>query len=219
MLVGPARRERVRTHRDQTPRRAADIALIPCGLRRRRRPRRPHSMLQLTKKTEYGLIALIHLADRDGQIVSAREIAACYPVPKRLMAEVLKELCQHELVHSTRGATGGYALARPAYAITLGEVVRVLEGMPTLASCEALGMFRADAGSCDVEPVCPIKSPIQRVRVAIWDVLQKTTLQDMSRAGAHSRSRAAQHPVPVPVPVPVASPAPLLSRLPSEPRS
>jgi Rrf2 family nitric oxide-sensitive transcriptional repressor len=174
-------------------------------------------MLQLTKKTEYGLIALIHLADREGQVVSAREIAAAYPVPKRLMAEVLKELCQHELVHSTRGATGGYALARPAYAITLGEVVRVLEGMPTLASCEALGLFRADAGTCDVEPVCPIRSPIQRVRVAIWDVLQKTTLNDMSRAGARSRARGT--PQPLRVPVPVAPTAPLLSRLPAEPHT
>lgn len=171
-------------------------------------------MLQLTKKTEYGLIALIHLADREGQVVSAREIAAHYPVPKRLMAEVLKELCQHELVHSTRGATGGYTLARPAFAITLGEVVRVLEGMPTLASCEALGMFRADAGACDVEPVCPIKSPIQRVRGAIWTVLQETTLQDMSRAGARSRALAA----PQPVPVALNTPAPLLSQRPPEPR-
>lgn len=170
-------------------------------------------MLQLTKKTEYGLIALIHLADRDGQVVSAREIAAHYPVPKRLLAEVLKELCQHEIVHSTRGATGGYALARPAYAITLGEVVRVLEGMPTLASCEALGMFRTEAGACDVEPVCPIKSPIQRVRGAIWAVLQKTTLQDMSRAGARARGRGAPDPLVAPL-----TTAPLLSQLPAEPR-
>ena len=158
-------------------------------------PRAASSMLQLTKKTEYGLIALIHLADREGQIVSAREIAAHYPVPKRLMAEVLKELCQKELVHSTRGATGGYMLARPAYAITLGEVVHVLEGMPTLTSCESLALFRSDAGTCDVEPVCPIRSPIQRVRGAIWAVLQKTTLQDMSRAGARARVDGAADPL------------------------
>jgi Rrf2 family nitric oxide-sensitive transcriptional repressor len=172
--------------------------LLTRAIRRLRRT--STSMLQLTKKTEYGLIALIHLADREGQVVSAREISAHYPVPKRLMAEVLKELCQHELVHSTRGATGGYTLTRPAGSITLGEVVRVLEGMPTLASCESLALYQT--GSCDVEPVCPIKNPIQRVRAAIWSVLQRTTLQDMSRAGtrAHlglSEARSVQRPEPV----------------------
>lgn len=148
-------------------------------------------MLQLNKKTEYGLIALIHLADREGEVVSAREIAEHYPVPKRLLAEVLKQLCQHELVSSQRGATGGYSLGRPAARITLGEVVQVLEGMPTLASCEALALYHA--GSCGVEPVCPIKSPIQRVRGAIWGVLQRTTLKDMTRAG----SAALGAPLPV----------------------
>ena len=49
-------------------------------------------MLQLTKRTEYGLIALVHLADHEGEVVSAREIGEFYPVPKRLLAEVLKGL-------------------------------------------------------------------------------------------------------------------------------
>ncbi len=49
-------------------------------------------MLQLTKRTEYGLIALVHLVDRRGEFVSAREIGDSYQVPRRLLAEVLKEL-------------------------------------------------------------------------------------------------------------------------------
>ena len=76
-------------------------------------------MLQLTKRTEYGLIALVHLMDQrdlashsEAVFVSAREIGERYPVPRRLLAEVLKDLARAELVDSARGSTGGYSLAR-----------------------------------------------------------------------------------------------------------
>ena len=60
-------------------------------------------MLKLTRRTEYGLIALMHLADREGEVVSAREIGDRFPVPKRVLAEVLKDL--HH-AHLARGASG-----------------------------------------------------------------------------------------------------------------
>ena len=144
----------------------------------------PHGiMLQLTKRTEYGLIALVHLVDREGEFVPAREIGEQYPVPPRLLAEALKDLQREGLVESQRGASGGYSLARPAEHVTLGDVVTALEGRPSLTGCEALGAY--SAGGCDVEPVCPIKSPIQRVRAGIWSVLQGTTLRDLARGPLH----------------------------------
>src|SRR5687768_16362762 len=111
-------------------------------------------MLQLTKRTEYGLIALVHMVDREGGFVSVREMSEHYQVRRRLLAEVLKDLCRASLVGSARGATGGYSLSRPAESITLGEVVAALEGRPRLASCEALPI--AHDGECGLEPVCPI---------------------------------------------------------------
>lgn len=139
----------------------------------------PPTMLQLTKRTEYGLIALVHLVDREGEFVSAREIGDAYPVPKRLLAEVLKDLGRSGLVDSQRGATGGYALARPADSIRLGEVIAAVEGAPSLTGCDSsLGAYTA--GGCDVSPVCPIKSPMQRIRIGIWDLLQRTTLRDLA---------------------------------------
>ena len=134
-------------------------------------------MLQLTKRTEYGLIALVHMVDREG-VVSAREICDRYPVPKRLLAEVLKDLGRADIVASQRGATGGYSLARPASEITLGEVVAALEGQPTLASCESLSP--AKNGECEVEPTCPIRSPIHRIRERIWDLMDRTTLRSIA---------------------------------------
>ncbi len=136
-------------------------------------------MLQLTKRTEYGLIALTHLVFQEGRVASAREIAEHYPVPKRVLAEVLKGLTAARLVDSHRGAHGGYTLARPADAITVGDVVAALEGEPTLTSCASLEL--SSGGGCDVEPVCPIRSPIHRLRSDIWDLFQRTTLSDIAR--------------------------------------
>lgn len=136
-------------------------------------------MLKLTKRTEYGLIALLHLVDREREVVSVREIGDHYPIPRRLLAESLKDLCRAGLVTSQRGAAGGYRLGARAEAITIGEVVAVLEGAPPITSCQELGA--ADAlGECIVEPVCPIRSPLQRIRAGIWALLQGTTLRSLA---------------------------------------
>lgn len=138
-------------------------------------------MLQLTKRTEYGLIALVHLADREGSVVSVREIGEHYPIPRRLLAEVLKDLGRAGLVDSQRGATGGYVLARSPDAITLGEVVTALEGRPSLSSCTTTN--DEDHGECGVQPVCPIRNPLHRLREGIWGLMQRTTLRSLLRPG------------------------------------
>jgi Rrf2 family protein len=139
-------------------------------------------MLQLTKRTEYGLIALVHMAERGSNVVSVREIGERFPIPRRVLAEVLKDLCRANLIRSQRGATGGYVLVRSADAITLGEVVTALEGPPSIASCESLGASRH--GECEIEPVCPIRSPLHRLREGIWHLMQKTTLRSLIHAHA-----------------------------------
>jgi Rrf2 family protein len=135
-----------------------------------------------------------------------REISERYRVPRRLLAEVLKELARVSLVDSLRGATGGYALAKSPESITLGEVVTALEGAPALASCETLGAATRQ-GDCGVESVCPIRSPLQRVREGIWRMLERTTLRSLAddpfpltatAIPATVDARAATHPVPSP---------------------
>lgn len=135
-------------------------------------------MLQLTKRTEYGLIALVHMVDRRGEPISVRELCERNPVPRRVMAEVLKDLCRSTLVDSHRGATGGYCLARSPESITLGEVIAALEGAPTLTNCELSSTRRT--GACEVKPTCPIRSPLQRVHERLWHLLQDTTLRSLS---------------------------------------
>lgn len=136
-------------------------------------------MLKLTKRTEYGLIALLHLADREGDVVSAAEIGERYPLPRRLLAETLKELGRAGILESQRGATGGYWLARPSGDITLGEVISVLEGAPSLTSCQDLGAS-GSGGECEVEPICPIRHPLTRLRQGIWALLEGTTLRSLA---------------------------------------
>ncbi len=163
-------------------------------------------MLQLTKRTEYGLIALVHIAERGavdaGAFVSAREICDRYPIPRRLVAEVLKALQKHAIVESQRGATGGYALTRRPEQITLGQVVSALEGAPPLTSCESPIVLKS--GGCEVQSMCPIRSPVNRVREQLWGLLEHTTLRSLlptrsaplaigaANGAAHANAAAAQ---------------------------
>lgn len=135
-------------------------------------------MLKLTKRTEYGLIALLHLADRPGEVVSVREIGERYPVPLRLMGEALKALHHAGVVDSARGVGGGFWLTSSPDKITLGQVVAALEGAPALTSCADLGASDKD-GACDVQDVCPIRSPLQSIRQGIWSLMQDTTLRSL----------------------------------------
>lgn len=137
-------------------------------------------MLQLTKRTEYGLIALVHMADRPGEFVSVREISERFSIPRRLLAEVLKDLCRASFLESQRGATGGYALARPPEHVSLGEVVVALEGRPSLTSCESL--VPSHHGECGLVPVCPIRSPLHGIRLGIWNLMERTSLSSLIRS-------------------------------------
>lgn len=138
-------------------------------------------MLQLTKRTEYGLLALVHMTDRGGELVSVREICERYPVPRRMLAEVLKDLQRSAIVESQRGSTGGYQLARPPELISLSQIVAALEGAPTLTSCESPQAVKS--GGCEVEPTCPIRSPIHRVRERLWEMMECTSLRSLASNG------------------------------------
>lgn len=142
-------------------------------------------MLQFTKRTEYGLIALVHLADREGELVSAREIGERYPVPRRLLAEVLKDLGRAGLIDSQRGVNGGYRLARPAFQIDLASIVTALEGSPSLISCDGAGGLHSEghpSSACELSPLCRIRSPLSRLRESLLGLLRETTLSSLSGA-------------------------------------
>jgi Rrf2 family protein len=135
-------------------------------------------MLKLTKKADYGLIALKHLAMRQATTddsSSAKEIADCYRIPLPLLSKVLQRLVRHGFLQSEHGTNGGYRLARDARSITALEVVRVMDGPIILTSCFT------EHGGCDQSERCTVREPLRKIHEAILGLLADITIWDMSQ--------------------------------------
>ena len=135
-------------------------------------------MLRLSKKADYGLLALQYLAT-DGAAggASARTIAARFEIPVELLAKILQQLGRCGLVAAQKGSQGGYHLARPASAISLADVVEAIDGPLAITACG-----RKD-DDCDQFSGCTVRDPLTRVRERIVMVLKTTTVADMSDEG------------------------------------
>jgi Rrf2 family protein len=116
-------------------------------------------MLRLSKKVEYGLMALLHMdAVRRGGLTTAKEIAETYSIPAELLGKVLQTLARSGIVQSEQGVRGGYRLARELEAVTLGEVVAELDGPVRITRC-------CDGSTdCLQHDTCNIRSPVQRIQ-------------------------------------------------------
>ncbi|MGE0592823.1 MAG: Rrf2 family transcriptional regulator [Vicinamibacterales bacterium] len=133
-------------------------------------------MLRLSKKADYALIAMKHLA-RCGAVesTSAREIAECYHIPLELMAKVLQRLVRTGLLHSTQGTRGGYSLTRTPESISVADVIQAIDGPFTVTACST------DNNGCDQYDKCSIRDPLWRIRERIVSVLQTATLEEITR--------------------------------------
>ncbi len=128
-------------------------------------------MLKLTRKSEYGLIALLHIdARQDGGLVTAKEIAETYQLPAELLGKVLQSLAREGLVESVQGAKGGYRLNIPIESVSLGEVIEKLEGPIVITPC-------CD-GSMDCRQVktCNIRNSVQRIQEEVREFFYSLSL-------------------------------------------
>lgn len=116
-------------------------------------------MLRLSKRVEYGLMALLHMdAARRGELTTAKEIAERYAIPGELLGKVLQTLARTGIVHSEQGVRGGYRLARELEGVTLGEVVSQLDGPVRITAC-------CDGSTdCMQHSTCNIRSPVLRIQ-------------------------------------------------------
>lgn len=131
-------------------------------------------MFNLTKRTEYGLMALIYLSGRERhQPANAGEIAQSAAVPRELLAKILSELARAGLVNSFSGPRGGFCLARPASMVSLSDVLSALEKKPGLIDCASgkIGCRRSD--------YCTIRTPLTEVNRKMSRILKETTLTDI----------------------------------------
>jgi Rrf2 family protein len=135
-------------------------------------------VLKLTKKADYGLIALRHLASIPGATASTKDIADAYHLPVPLLAKVLQKLAREKILVSVSGTNGGYRLARDARRITALEVVRAIDGPVILTHCFT------EHGTCDQSENCTVREPLRRVHEAILELLHKFTITDLAESPA-----------------------------------
>lgn len=149
--------------------------------------------MKLTKRGEYGLKALIDLAAQaDPQAATQiKDIAQRQQIPVKFLEQILLTLKNAGILRSRAGLHGGYALAKDPADITLGQVVRLLDG--PLAPIQCVSQMAYERCVCEDEATCGLRLTMLDVRNAIADILDKTTLADVSSRVAHAQ-RADKRP-------------------------
>jgi Rrf2 family protein len=131
-------------------------------------------VLKLTKKADYGLMAMKHLAEhvQDGAC-SAKDVADAYAIPPEALAKILQRLVKAGLLKSLHGMNGGYTLARDARTISAFEVIRAIDGPLFITSCITV------RGECGQSDRCNIREPLRKVNSSIEDVLRRIKISEM----------------------------------------
>jgi Rrf2 family protein len=131
-------------------------------------------MLKLTKKADYGLIAVRHLAEHaELGACSAKDLAEIYGLPQEALAKILQRLVRSKLLISQQGTNGGYVLSRDPREISALEVIRAIEGPLFITSCNNLEK------ACSQSSKCTVRGPLQKVSRTIEEVLSKLTVWEL----------------------------------------
>lgn len=131
--------------------------------------------MKLSTKGRYGARAALELANRYGcGLVMVRQIAESQDISMRYLEHILNVLRASGLVKSTRGAKGGYELAKHPSEITLGEIIRSLEGPMNIVPC-------LDDDTCERKPICAMYEVWKKIKESIDKVLDSLTLEDMRK--------------------------------------
>ena len=132
-------------------------------------------MLRLSKKADYALMAMKHLAMRpDAASASAREIAEQYDIPVELMAKVLQRLARHGLLTSHQGTRGGYRLSKPSTTISVADIIQAIDGPLTVTACST------EAENCGQYAKCSVRDPLWRIKDRILAALATCSLQEVA---------------------------------------
>ena len=131
-------------------------------------------VLKLTKKADYGLMAMKHLAERSAVgSCSAKDVADAYGIPPEALAKILQRLAKAGLLQSQHGTNGGYTLARAAHTISAFEVIQAIDGPLFITSCVTV------RGECDQSDRCNIREPLRKVNDSIEAVLKRIKISHM----------------------------------------
>ena len=128
--------------------------------------------MRFSRLSDYAVALMTHIARHPRQVHTAANLAAAISVPVPTVAKLLAKLRRNGLLASTRGVKGGYALVRPPAAISVTEIVAVLDGPIALTTCVR--------GSCEIEEVCPSRLGVHRINLVIRKVLDEISLADIA---------------------------------------
>jgi Rrf2 family protein len=147
-------------------------------------------MLRLSKKADYALLAMRHMAAHaDRTAHSSRELAEAYDIPAELLAKVLQKLVRARLLASHQGIHGGYGLNRPSAKISVADVIQAIDGPLTVTACSDTDH------SCDQYAKCNIRDPLWRIKDRIVSALAATSVSELAA------DMGAANPAVVPVAV------------------
>jgi Rrf2 family protein len=131
-------------------------------------------VLRFTKRADYGLMAIHYIASQPEETaVSAKRIAEEFSIPAELLAKILQRLAKRKLIVSHNGPKGGYLLARPQTEITVGQVVRAIEGPVKIVSC-------LTEENCPQFSKCNLRRPVQKIQASISYLLDSMTLAELA---------------------------------------
>lgn len=155
-------------------------------------------MLRISKLTDYGIVLLARFArEAPGTTLTAREMSESTALPHPVVSKMLKTLAGAALLHSHRGAKGGYSLAREPEQLTVADILQALEGPLALMECSA------GPGHCGQESSCGVREPWQRINQTVRAALAGMTLAEL--AGTRERLLGIERP---PAPSPPHDPPP-----------
>jgi len=143
-------------------------------------------MLRLSKKADYALMAMKHLAQKGGApSTSAREIAEQYDIPIELMAKVLQRLVRRGLLISTQATQGGYMLSRSSESISVADVVEAIDGPFTVTACSS------EKHDCEQYGKCSVRGPLWQIRERIVAALGTVTIAEIANENVATASAVA----------------------------
>ncbi len=136
-------------------------------------------MIRISRLADYGVVAMAHMARAPETLHTAASVAADTGVPLPTASKLLKTFAREGLLTSQRGAKGGYTLSRRPEAISVAEIVVAMDGPISLADC-----LEGPSGTCELESMCAVRGPWQRISSAIRVALEEISLADIATSAA-----------------------------------
>jgi len=135
--------------------------------------------MRISAKGEYAAKAVLYLTRKYPQVVTIHDVAEGHSIPIKYLEHILLSLKKAGILESRRGVRGGYTLARPPGQISIGEVLRVVDGKFSQSSCIEVDL--RSHYSCPESNACGLKQLWQEVQQAVEKILFETSFDDLRK--------------------------------------